>query len=152
MRVLLALHAIFLLLASTGFTIVTALLGKASIQWCYFRYVSSNSWGVPYVSEYSAPEIVTYLLAFIMGVVGFFLAWQSQRPFVGVLGVLLSLIGTISFAIEGSHWIVDHNRSWLAFSPAVMFALAFLACLPKRLADDENTKPAAVFGVGTKST
>ncbi len=37
MRILLALHAIVLLLASTGFTIVTAFLGNASIQWCYFK-------------------------------------------------------------------------------------------------------------------
>ncbi|TWU43426.1 hypothetical protein Q31b_24660 [Novipirellula aureliae] len=138
MRILLALHATLLLLASTGFTIVTAFLGNASLHWCYVKYASSNGWGVKYVSDYSAAEIVTYLLAYTLGVVGFLVALKSRHPVVGLLGVVLSLIGLLSFAIEGSHWIVDHNRSWLAFSPAVMFVLAFLACLPKRFADDGN--------------
>ena len=152
MRILLALHAILLLLASTGFTIVTAFLGKASIQWCYFKYASRNGWGVPYVSDYSAPEIVTYLLAFTVGVAGFFMAFKSRHPVVGVLGILLSLIGILSFALEGSHWILAHNRSWVGFSPAVMFTLVLLACLPQRFARDEDTKPTTVFGVGTEPT
>lgn len=107
MRMLLALHAILLLLASTGFTIVTALFGKTSLQWCYFRFVSKSGWGFRYVSDYSAAEIVIYLLAFAVGAAGFFVALNSRRPVVGGLGVLLSLAGILSFGIEGSHWIVD---------------------------------------------
>ncbi len=150
MRTMLAMHTILLLLASTSFTIVTALLGKASLQWCYFKYASSSGWGVRYVSDYSAPEIVTYLLAFTVGAIGFFVAAKSGRPAVGIVGVAPSLIGILSFAMEGSHWIIDHNRSWLAFSPAVMFILVFLALLPKRFADELNTEPATASGVDTK--
>ncbi len=149
MRFLLALHAILLLFASTGFTIVTALLGKASLQWCYFRYVSSNGWGARYISDYTAPEIVTYLFAFAVGVVGFFIALKSRRPVIGGLGVLLSLIGVLSFSIEGSHWIFEHHRSWLAFSPAVMLTLVFLAFLPTRSLADGNTKPRTMLKVST---
>jgi hypothetical protein len=144
MRILLVLHAILLLLASTGFTIVTTFLGNSSFQWCYFKYSSRNGFGVQFVSDFSALEIATYLIAFAIGVLGFSIALKNGRPLAGGLGVLLSLIGFLSFAIEGSHWIVDHNRSWVAFSSALMFALVFLACLPKRLSNDANAAPKIV--------
>jgi hypothetical protein len=146
MRILLAIHAILLLLASTGFTIVTALLGKASLQWCYFKYASSNGWGGEYVSDFSASEIATYIIGFTFGVIGFSAAMKNNRPVVGVLGVVLSLLGILSFAIEGSHWFITHNRSWLAFSPAIMLLLVALVFVPLRESLDRtiehNTKSA----------
>lgn len=138
MRILLAIHAILLLLASTGFTIVTALLGKSSLQWCYFKYASSNGWGFKYVSDFSALEIATYILAFTFGVIGFCAAVKNNRPVVGVLGVFLSLLGVLSFAIEGSHWFITHNRSWLAFSPAIMFLLVSVVFLSRRASLDRT--------------
>ena len=48
-----------------------------------------------------------------------------------MLGVVLSVLGLVSFGIEGSHWVFEHNRSWLAFSPAIMFVLVVLAWLPR---------------------
>lgn len=146
MRILLALHAILLLLASTGFTIVTAFAGNSSFRWQYFRYHSSNGFGVKFVSDYSVFEIVTYLLAFGVGVFGFSLAVKS-RPLVGAAGVLLSLIGLLSFVIEGSHTLVDHHRSWLAFSPAIMFTLVLVACLPKRISHDASTNATTMMTV-----
>ena len=50
----------------------------------------------------------------------------------------------VSFTIEGSHWITEHNRSWVAFSPAVMFVLALLAVLPRRLSSTAETQPVPV--------
>jgi len=152
MRILLAIHAILLLLASTNFTIATAFLGKTSLQWCYFKYASSNGWGVEYVSNFTAPEIATYSLAFAVGVIGFSAAIKNKSAVVGMLGVVLSLLGLLSFAIEGSHWFVDHNRSWLAFSPAVMLLLVFLAFLPHRVAVNEDASLNRTIGFDTEST
>ena len=44
MRLLLLLHALLLLLASTDFTIVTAALGQDSWRWSYFKYSSQSGW------------------------------------------------------------------------------------------------------------
>ena len=64
------------------------------------------------------------------------LRWLCEMvaTFTGVTGIVLSAIGLISFTIEGSHWVFDHQRSWLAFSPALMFVLVVIACLPQRSA------------------
>jgi hypothetical protein len=147
MRILLAIHAILLLLVSTNFTIVTALFGKTSWQWCYFRYSSRNGFGVEFVSDYSPLAIVTYLLAFAVGIAGFSVAFQHGRRVVGLLGAALSLMGLISFAIEGSHWIFDHHRSWLAFSPAIMFVLVAATYIPKRFSGDSKTQPTTASSI-----
>jgi len=70
----LAIHAILLLLASTDFTIVTSALGKGSLRWCYFRYVSENGFGYEFVSDYNVLSIVMYVLAFAVGIAGFSVA------------------------------------------------------------------------------
>lgn len=144
MRPLLALHAIVLLLASTDFTVATALLGKDALRWSYFKYASQSGFGYEYVSAYSGLTVSTYLLAFVLGIAGFCLAIRQDRRVVGALGLVLSIVGLVSFTIEGSHWIFEHNRSWLAFSPALAFALVALACLPKRLAARAASQPATV--------
>ena len=152
MRILLTLHAILLLLASTKFTIITAFFGNSVLQWCYFKYASSNGWGFKYVSDYNVAEIVTYLLGFTVGAIGFFAASKRGHLVVGVLGVSLSLIGILSFAIEGSHWIVDHNRSWVAFSPVAMLVLVIWVCLPRRLVEEEKSKATSMYGIDVTPT
>lgn len=136
MRLTLAIHAFLLLLASTEFTIVTAMFGGDALRWCYYRYASHSGFGHAFVSDYTFPVVLTYLAAFMVGVAGFGLAWWQGRHIVGLLGVILSVIGVFSFALEGSHWIVEHHQSWIAYSPVVMFGLVFLACLPSRIAHD----------------
>lgn len=133
MRPLLLLHALLLLLASTDFTVVTATFGQEdSWRWCYFKYDSESGWGYQYVSDYTLPVVLTYLAAFAVGTVGFAVVSLRGRWLIGVLGLVLSVLGLISFGIEGSHWVLEHHRSWLAFSPAIMFVLVVLACLPQR--------------------
>ena len=132
MRLLLLLHALLLLLASTDFTIVTAALGQDSWRWSYFKYSSQGGWGYEYVSDYTLPMVLTYIAAFAVGIVGFAVVWLQGRWLIGMLGVVLSVLGLVSFGIEGSHWVFEHNRSWLAFSPAIMFVLVVPAWLTKR--------------------
>jgi hypothetical protein len=137
----LAIHAILLLLASTDFTIVNLALGKGSLRWCYFGHVSEHGFGYEFVSDYSVLSILMYVLAFAVGIAGFSVALQHGHRVVGSLGVVLSVIGLVSFAIEGSHWMIEHNLSWLAFSPAVMFSLVLVACFFQRPANDAHTHP-----------
>jgi hypothetical protein len=141
MRILLGLHSLLLLLASTKFTVVTSLLGHTGFDWCFYKYGSSNGWGVPYVSDYRALEVVTFLLAFGIGAIGFLLALKGRLPILAFLGLLLSLVGGLSFTLEGSHWLIDHNRSWIAFSPVVMWVLALLVSLPN---PSQSTRTAAL--------
>jgi hypothetical protein len=82
-----------------------------------------------------------YLLAFAVGIAGFSVALQHGHRVVGSLGVVLSVIGLVSFAIEGSHWMIEHNLTWLAFSPAVMFVLVLVACFFQRPSSDAHTHP-----------
>jgi len=132
MRRLLVLHALLLLLASTGFTIVTCLFGGGSLHWCWLKYASQSGFGRAYHSEFSLPVVLTYIVAFSVGLVGFALGLKTGRKAICGLGAVLSAVGLVSFLIEGSHWVVEHHRSWLAFSPAVMFALVLIACWPRR--------------------
>src|SRR5690242_11952952 len=126
MRRMLLLHALLLLLASTDFTLVTAAIGGKPLHWCYFKYASQNGFGYSYVSQFTLSVVLTYVAAFAAGLAGFALALHKGRPVVGTLGAVLSVLGLVSFLIEGSHWAVEHNRAFLAFSPAAMFVLALI--------------------------
>ena len=132
MRVLLLLHALLLLLASTDFTIVTALTGHDSFRWCYFRYSSWSGFGVRYVSGFTLPVVLTYIACFAVGVVAYSLAMARGRTWTGAVGLVLSGLGLASFLLEGSHWVAEHNRSWLAFSPLAMLVVCVVALLPSR--------------------
>ena len=144
MRLLLIVHAILLLLASTAFTIVTAMFGGRSLQWCFYSYSFRSGFGTPYVSDYSLPVVVTYVLAFAVGIAGFAVAYRDGKSVAGFLGVILSVAGVISFAIEGSHWLFDHHRSWIAFSPLVMLALVVIACVPRSRVSMPESTPRSV--------
>lgn len=132
LRVVLAIHAALILLASTAFTVVTAPLGGNALQWSFYRYSSRSGFGGNYVSDYSLAVTLTYLVAFSLGVVGFRMAYRNGRVITGVLGVVLSVIGLVSFLIELSHLFVDHQRSWIAIAPVAMLVLALNACRTRR--------------------
>lgn len=130
MRWLLIVHALLMVLASTAFTVVTSLTNSAPFQWCYFHYSFRNGFGSPYQSDYTLAVVVTYMLAFAVGLAGFLLAIRRQRPVTGTVGAVLCAMGLISFGMEGAHWLFDFHRSWLIFSPAAMIVLSVMACLP----------------------
>jgi hypothetical protein len=137
----LLVHAVLLLLASTSFTIVTSVFGGAPFSWCYFQYSIRSGFGTPYVSDYSLATVIAYLLAFAAGLVGFSLAYYEGRRIIGLLGVVLSVVGLISFSVEGSHWLFDHHRSWLLFSPALMLVLVLVTRLTRRDGSGQESKP-----------
>ncbi len=87
MRLLLLLHALLVLLASTNFTIVTAALGQDSWRWSYFKYASQSGWGYEYVSDYALPVVLTYIAAFAVGIVGFAVVCLQGRCSTGPIRI-----------------------------------------------------------------
>lgn len=130
MRLVIILHLVLLALASTNFTILTALLGTEHFQWLYYKYQSETGFGGQYQSPFSAPVIMTYLLAYTVGVVGFCMAIARGRRFIGGWGLILSVLGLVSFGVEASHWFSAHQESFLAFSPGAMLVLSLFVLMP----------------------
>ena len=144
MRVILAVHAALILLASTAFTVLTALFGGNSLQWSFYSYSFRSGFGAPYVSDYSTAEVLTYLIAFAFGLIGFSMAYRGGRIRTGLLGAILSVIGLASFTVELSHLFIDHHRSWIIIAPVAMLVLAVIACLPQREAIPHDVRAASI--------
>ncbi len=132
MRIVLTIHAVLILLASTAFTVVTAPFNRDSLQWSFYSYSFRSGFGAPYDSDYSLAVVLAYLIAFAFGLVGFTTAYRKGRVRTGMLGVILSVVGLASFTVELSHVFLDHHRSLIVIAPLAMLALALMACLPQR--------------------
>ncbi len=122
LRYILMLHIALLLLASTNFTIVTFVREGTSFTWNYYAYTSRSGFGYEYVSDYSLPQVLTYIAAYATGLVTFALVHLRFR-WINLIGVVSSALGLASFVIEGSHWMIDHRRSWIASFPIVFVVL-----------------------------
>ncbi len=142
MTVTLVLHLMLLALACTGFTLVS---GWANGDWkCdFFTYRYTDGWGYSYQSPWSLPEIVVYLAAYTAGIAVYSIAWTAGSRYLAVTGLTLSIVGLVSFGIEGSHWLHAHNLSCIASFPAVMFPLAAAAGYQYYCLADRGAKPSA---------
>lgn len=129
----LVLHLVPLLLASSAFTLVTAPLGLAPFHWNYFAYTYRNGWGSIFHSDYTLAQVLTYLLAYGSGLVLYPLLTRPR--ILGLLAALVCLAGVLSFALELSHWGVDHHLSWIVSFPIMLLPIAvwtiLTAWLPK---------------------
>ena len=130
--ILLLAHCGLLLLASTDYTVLTGWFNESTFRCEFFRYNFANGWGHEYKSDYSLLVVATYLLAYLAGAIGYLLVWLRGLPVLAFLGTALSLVGVASFAIEGSHWLIAHNLSWMVFSPTLMFVLAAVTLVAAR--------------------
>jgi hypothetical protein len=123
------LHISLLLLASTNFTLVTFLRDDTSFFWNYYTCSSRNGFGFAFVSNYSLPQVLTYIAAYATGLILYGALFFRGFKFLGLLGFVLSLLGLVSFGIEGSHWIYDHHRSLIVSLPGAFVVIwIFLAC------------------------
>ena len=119
---LIGLHLVLLLLAMTAFTIITAPLGFVPFKWSLFAYAYSNGWGYVYHSDYSLAQVLMYILAYGSGLV---LYPRLTHPRgLGLLAAVTCLAGTISFAVEISHWLFDHNLCLIVSAPIVVLPIA----------------------------
>jgi hypothetical protein len=114
-------HLVLLLLASTDFTLITAPLGGASLQWNFFGWAYANGWGYAYRSNYSFVQVCAYLLAYASGI-GLYL-WMLRPSIIRNFGVGICVAGVVSFTVELSHWVFDHNLSLIASFPMILIAI-----------------------------
>jgi hypothetical protein len=124
--ILLGLHVLLVVLASTSLTVVTG-FHNGKFQWEYFKYFWYHAWGVPYEFPYTLPVVIAYLAAYASGIAAYLAIRRSGSPGIGLAGVVLCGVGFASFAFELTHWLVDHSRSWIASAPIVALLLALVA-------------------------
>jgi hypothetical protein len=124
--VLLVIHVILLLLASTSFTIVSGLAGEG-LRWQSFQYLSQSGWGTPYQFPYELPVVLTYLAAYGIGVAAYALIWRQPMRLVGALGIACCALGFVSFAYELTHWFRESYNSWIVSLPGPLLVLAAAA-------------------------
>jgi hypothetical protein len=124
--ILLGLHFLLVVLASTSLTVVTG-FHDGKFQWEYFNYFWYHAWGVPYAFPYTLPVVTVYLAAYASGIATYLAIRRSGSPNLGLAGMVLCAVGFASFAFELSHWFVDHSRSWIASAPIVALLLSLVA-------------------------
>jgi hypothetical protein len=117
----LVFHIVLLLLASTNFTIIMFLREGTSLSWNYYSCTRRSGFGFEYVSDYSLPQVLAYIAAYATGLMVFLPLFLRGWKWLGLPGLVLSVLGLISFVIEGSHWVIDHHTSWI-----VSFPIAFI--------------------------
>src|SRR5580765_6679271 len=126
--ILLGLHSILMVLASTSLTVVTV-FRDGVFQWEYFNYFSYHAWGIPYKYPYTLPIVIAYLAAYGLGIAAYSIIRCGGSRTIGLAGLLLCGVGFASFAFELSHWFVDHSRSWIASAPVAALVLALVAAV-----------------------
>lgn len=120
---LLVAHLVLLLLASTSFTVLTYFTERR-FQIQYFQYLWQHGWGLRYQFPYSLSVVLTYVAAYAVGVVVYYVAYRDGAKILGSVGLLLCVAGVASFAFEATHWLVDHYTSLILSSPIVLGVLA----------------------------
>jgi len=118
-----SVHVLLLILACTDFSIISWLWGDLSWSCSCFTYSYRNGFGYEYVSDYSLLQVLAYLLGYGLGLPVFVFAWKRQWVLLGLCGFVLCAVGFVSFTIEASHWVWQHNLSLIASFPAILFVL-----------------------------
>ena len=141
LRLLLIAHVVLLVLASTNFSIVSWLWGDPGWSWDHFQYSYRSGWGYTYVSDYSLAQVLSYMVAYGVGVAAFTGLSIRRRLRSSALATVLCLLGVLSFCIEASHWLWDHHLSWIASFPAVMVVLWICIGIQLSRPDPAGTRP-----------
>ena len=116
-------HVVGILLAATRFTILTFSFDGGSFNVEFYRYAYEHGWGYVYQSCYSLPQMLTYVVAYSLGLPVFLHALARGHGLLGISGTLICGLGAISFVIESSHAVFNHNVSLLASFPCVLAVL-----------------------------
>jgi len=117
------MHVLLLLLAATRFSVIAWLWGDISWQLSYFQYAYCNVWGILYVSEYTLPQVIVYVVAYLAGLLTFWSTGRTHPSFPRGAGTLICLLGLVSFSFELTHWFWRHGTSWIASFPALLVPL-----------------------------
>jgi hypothetical protein len=142
---LLALTFVLISLAASDFTILSGSAAPERFQFNYFAFSHRSGWGSVYVSEYSVPQVGVYLVAYAAGLMAFAMVVRSGLRTIGGTGVVLCLLGLISFALEASHWLLNHHSSLIASVPVLILPLCLVAVV-QLWRESRNADGSAVSG------
>ena len=134
----LGLHAGLLLLAATRLSTVSWFWRDWSWSFDYFHYSYENGWGYVYQSDFSLTVMGLYIAAYLAGVIGFALAWKRVTKVLKLPGIVLAALGLLSFLIEGSHWLLNHNLSWICIFPLMSMFLSVIAMIQPAAQEPER--------------
>ena len=123
---ILIIHIVLIAFASTDFTIISFAREGTSFSWDYATYTHFNGFGRIFVSRYSFLQVLTYIAAYTTGFVLFATVYRKRLSTLGIIGFGLCGLGLLSFLIEGSHWLVYHNLSWIVSFPIALIILWIL--------------------------
>jgi hypothetical protein len=118
----LLLHVVPLLAGASNFTIFSFWRHPGSFTFSFFDFSYSSGWGYVYQSSYSLWQVLAYLVAYATGVI--FYPRLARPTWLAAASVGICLMGLISFAIEASHWVLDHNLSLIASLPIALLLVA----------------------------
>ena len=118
-RTLLVLHLGAVLLACTSWTLITGPF-TGHFSWSFFSYAYADGWGYSYRSDYTLAEAATYLVAYASGFASY--RW-SGSGMASRLALLICGLGVVSFSIELSHWIFEHNLCLIASFPILLLLI-----------------------------
>jgi hypothetical protein len=105
---------------------VSWLWGGSSWTVNYFQLAYSTGWGYQYQSDYSLPVVLAYVAAHLSGIVAYAMARRCVVAPWALLPLILCLLGSLSFAIEASHWLWNHHLSLIASCPVASLLLAIV--------------------------
>ena len=123
---LLTVAGVLLILACTDFTAVTW-PWRHAWRCAYFEYASQSGWGYQYVSDFSFAQALCYLAAYGVACVAFGVAARRHGLMLAGFALVLCLLGFLSFTIEITHWLWEHNTSWIASFPIVVIPLLVIS-------------------------
>jgi hypothetical protein len=138
---ILCFHAGLLILASTRFTVLSWIWNNGVWTWDYFQYNFQNGWGYKYQSSYSLAVVLTYIVAYLVGIIGFCISRKYIANGWKVLAIILNGLGLISFLIEGSHWLWTHHLSWIISCPVACLLLVIVGIFQLRRAGIRTAEP-----------
>jgi hypothetical protein len=124
---LLMAHAVLIAIAATDFTLLTE-WRTGKFNWNFFRYFQQDGFGGHYTSAYTLWVVLAYIAAYAVGCAAFLSVKRAGFAVVGWAGLILCGLGLASFAFELTHWVSEHQRSFIASFPIATLGLAILAC------------------------
>jgi hypothetical protein len=133
--ILLGLHVVLLLLASTQFTVLSWMWSERSWTFNYFSYCWRDGWGYQYKSDYDLTVVLAYIAAHLLGLGTYYvIACKYARVRGTFPALILCLVGLASFSIEASHWLWSHHLSCIASCPLGSLFLAIVVAFQIRKA------------------
>jgi len=126
MKILISVHLLLILLASTDLSLLSWIWGDSNWTWNYFQFSTKSGWGFEYVSDYSVLVMVFYIAGYAIGIFAYLKSTRPNDKYLVHIPLVLCIIGLLSFTIEFSHLIWEHHNSLIFSVPVAILAFGIL--------------------------